>query len=62
MVKIVRMFLALFATLWYTTPQLNSSAPFYIDGFKIPTIIGDSNDTTHCAQFQVVAICFIDRN
>jgi len=47
MVKIVRMFLALFATLWYTTPQLNSSAPFYIDGFKIPTIIEKLGDTDY---------------
>ena len=36
MVKIVRVFLALFATLWYTTSQLNSNAPTQI---WTPTIV-----------------------
>ena len=36
MVKTVRVFLALFATLWYTTSQLNSNAPTQI--WK-PTIV-----------------------
>ena len=49
MVKIVRMFLALCATLWYTAPQLNSSAPFYIDVVSTPSSmliiekVGDTN-------------------
>ena len=30
MVKIVRVFLALFATLWYTTSPINSNAPSQI--------------------------------
>jgi len=47
MVKIVRMFLALFATLWYTTPQLNSSAPFYIDSISKPSIIEKVVDTNY---------------
>jgi spore germination cell wall hydrolase CwlJ-like protein len=47
MVKIVRMFLALFATLWYTTPQLNSSAPFYIAGILKPSIIEKLGDTDY---------------
>ena len=47
MVKIVRMFLALFATLWYTAPQLNSSAPFYIDSISKPSIIEKVVDTNY---------------
>ena len=49
MVKIVRMFLALFATLWYTTSQLNSSAPQQVfDNFPqvkmtIVESVGDTN-------------------
>jgi len=41
------MFLALFATLWYTTPQLNSSAPFYIGGISKPAIIEKVGDTDY---------------
>jgi spore germination cell wall hydrolase CwlJ-like protein len=50
MVKIVRMFLALFATLWYTTSQLNSSAPFYMDDVSTPSsmsIIEKVGDTDY---------------
>ena len=47
MVKIVRVFLALFATLWYTAPQLNSSAPFYIDSISKPSIIEKVVDTNY---------------
>lgn len=47
MVKIVRMFLALFATLWYTTSQLNSSAPFYIDSNSKSSIIEKMGDTNY---------------
>tara|TARA_B110000263_G_scaffold215850_1_gene201083 strand:+ start:1076 stop:1699 length:624 start_codon:yes stop_codon:yes gene_type:complete len=49
MVKIVRVFLALFATLWYTTSQLNSSAPQQVfDNFhqvkmKIVESVGDTD-------------------
>ena len=47
MVKIVRMFLALFATLWYTTSQLNSSTPFYIDSNSKSSIIEKMGDTNY---------------
>ena len=50
MVKIVRVFLALFATLWYTTSQLNSSAPFYMDDVSTPSsmsIIENVGDTDY---------------
>ena len=50
MVKIVRVFLALFATLWYTTSQLNSSAPFYMDDVSTPSsmsVIENVGDTDY---------------
>ena len=50
MVKIVRVFLALFATLWYTTSQLNSSAPQQVfDNFHQVkmTIVESVGDTDY---------------
>ena len=39
MVKTVRVFLALFATLWYTTSPLNSNAPSQIWEYDINHIL-----------------------
>ena len=39
MVKTVRVFLALFATLWYTTSQLNSNAPTQIWEYDINRVL-----------------------
>ena len=44
MVKTVRVFLALFATLWYTTSQLNSNAPTQI---WTPTIVENTAAPTY---------------
>jgi hypothetical protein len=39
MVKTVRVFLALFATLWYTTSPINSNAPSHIWEYDIDRIL-----------------------